>query len=284
MNELKEYFFHRQLFPLHWKILKHLNSIPKNQIIEEQKQVLNYLKRNLIGVFPYNFTKKYKSNRFEVYKDKSNSLNYVVQDGKRLYFKRDIDEKTIRRCYTVLQIEQDIESPHRYLTEDFNVNSGDVVLDIGAAEGNFSISIIEKVEKIFLFEADAMWLEALEATFSPWKSKVEIINKFISNIDDEKNFSIDNFFKSNKKIDFIKMDVEGAELDVLKGCKKLLNEINSIKIAACTYHRQNDAKNINELLINSNFTTEFSNGYMIFYYDKLEAPYLRKALIRAKKG
>ncbi|HPO62717.1 MAG TPA: FkbM family methyltransferase [Candidatus Kapabacteria bacterium] len=261
-----------------------MNSLPKNQINEEQQKVLSYLKRNLISVFPYSFTKKYKSNKFEIYKDKSNSLNYVVQDGKRLYFKRDFDEKSIRRCYPVLQIEQDIESPHRYLTEDFDVDLGDIVLDIGAAEGNFSLSIVEKVEKIFLFEADAMWLDALESTFSPWKSKIEIINKFVSNFDDDNNFTLDNFFKSNKKIDFIKMDVEGAELDVLKGSKNILEKENQIKLAVSTYHRQNDAKEINELLKRNNFTTEFSNGYMIFYYDKLEAPYLRKALIRAKKG
>lgn len=282
MNELKEYFFHRQLFSLHWKIIKHLNSIPMNQINEEQKQVLYYLKRNLISVFPYNFTKKYKCKRLEILKDKSNNLNYIVENGKRLYFRRDWKKNYIKKCYPVLQIEQDIESPHRYLTEDYKVNTGDVVLDIGAAEGNFSLSIIEKAAKIYIFEADSMWLEALESTFSPWKSKVEIINKFVSNIDDEKNCTIDNFFKNNK-IDFIKMDVEGSELDVLKGSKNLLEKVEKIKLAVCTYHRQNDAKDINALLTQHNFITEFSKGYMIFYYNHLEAPFIRKAILRAKK-
>lgn len=282
MTKLKEYLFHRHLFSLHWKIIKYLNSIPKNQINEEQNQVLNYLKRNPINVFPYNFTKKYMNRKLEIFKDKSNNLYYIVENGKRLYFKRDSKKKSIKKCYPVLQIEQDLESPHRYLTEDFNVNYGDVVIDIGAAEGNFSLSVIEKAAKVFIFEADSMWLEALEATFSPWKSKVEIISKFVSNIDDGKNCTIDNFFKNNK-IDFIKMDVEGSELDVLKGSENLLEKNDNLKLAVCTYHRQNDAKDINALLTQHNFTTEFSKGYMIFYYNHLEVPFIRKAILRAKK-
>ena len=283
MRKLEEYIRDPKLFALHWKIIKYLSSIPKNEISEEQAQVLHFLKRNPINVFPYNFIKKYKAKDIEIKRDKSNNLLYTLVQGKRLYFRRDWKEKLIKSCYPVLQIEQDEDSPHRYLTEDFNVGKGDIVLDIGAAEGNFSLSIVEKVEKLFLFESDSQWLKALEATFSPWKSKIEIINKFVSNEDKEKQFSLNTFFKSNKKVDFIKMDVEGAELDVLKGSVDILRETNSLKLAVCTYHRQNDANEIKDFLEKENFITEFSKGYMIFYYDKLKAPYLRKAVLRAKK-
>lgn len=39
-----------------------------------------------------------------------------------------------------------------YLDEDFQVEEGDVVLDVGVAEGNFSMEIIERASKIYLFE------------------------------------------------------------------------------------------------------------------------------------
>jgi len=32
----------------------------------------------------------------------------------------------------------------------FNLNENDVVADIGAAEGNFSLSVIEKVKKLYI--------------------------------------------------------------------------------------------------------------------------------------
>ena len=54
------------------------------------------------------------------------------------------------------------------------------LLDVGAAEGFFALSVIEHVKEIILFECDVEWIKALEATFKPWKDKVFIINKYVS--------------------------------------------------------------------------------------------------------
>jgi FkbM family methyltransferase len=47
-----------------------------------------------------------------------------------------------------------------------------------------------------------------------------------------KTNTIDNFCKNNKiiKIDILKIDVEGSELEVLKGCKKILNKTHLIQL------------------------------------------------------
>jgi len=47
-----------------------------------------------------------------------------------------------------------------------------------------------------------------------------------------KTNTIDNFCKKNKiiKIDILKIDVEGSELEVLKGCKKILNQTHLIQL------------------------------------------------------
>jgi predicted RNA methylase len=57
-----------------------------------------------------------------------------------------------------------IRKSSRYTTSVFN-QADDVVADLGAAEGNFSLSIINKVKKIYIFEYDKEWVEALKAPF-----------------------------------------------------------------------------------------------------------------------
>ena len=158
----------------------------------------------------------------------------------------------------------------------------DVLADIGAAEGNFSLSVIEKIRKVYLFEYDREWVEALNATFAPWPDKAEIINKFVSDSDDESHIRFDTFFKEKKDITFLKIDVDGAEAIVLKSCNEVFKGREHIKIALCTYHRNNDEKDFTLLLENYGFDITPSKGYMIHYYDKkMAAPYLRRGLIRA---
>jgi len=50
----------------------------------------------------------------------------------------------------------------------------------------------------------------------PWKEKVVIVNKFISNTTEDNHITLDDFLAGNK-IDFIKADIEGAERKLLKG-------------------------------------------------------------------
>jgi hypothetical protein len=165
------------------------------------------------------------------------------------------------------------------------VSEGDVVVDAGVAEGNFALSVVEKVKKMYLFETDETWITTLEATFAPWKEKVVIVNKYVSDNDKENCITLDTFF-GNEKIDFIKADIEGAEFQLLTGAKKILSRQIPMKIVLCTYHKHNDAEMFNRILMSNGFCTEFSKGYMIFLYelyDRLEPPYLRRGLIRAKK-
>jgi hypothetical protein len=211
-------------------------------------------------------------------------MHYVLLDNKKLYFKKSWNKAYIQECYKGLLLEQDINSPHRYEFGDFRVKDGDTVIDVGAAEGNFSLSVIEKVNRIYLFEIEEEWIEALNMTFLPWKEKVFIINKFASNYRDENSERLGSLFPDTK-IDFIKIDVEGAEMDVLLGSKEILSKNNDIKIAVCTYHKQNHAQELKNFLENNGFSAEFSNGYMIFYQDTLLGPpYLRRGLLRAAKS
>lgn len=57
------------------------------------------------------------------------------------------NEKEVAAYYKSVLMEQDEDSPHKYLTKDFNVENSDVVVDVGVAEGNFSLDIIDRVKK-----------------------------------------------------------------------------------------------------------------------------------------
>ncbi len=251
---------------------------------KEIKEVVTYLQGNPVSVFPYNFAKKYKKEAIEVYFDQSNELRYVMHQNKRLYFKKNMTDKAVKNLYYGLLLDQDKNSPHLYITDNFNLDGHDVVADVGAAEGNFSLSVIESVKKIYLFEPDEEWIEPLRATFKPWKDKVRIINKFVTNYESESTISMHNFYTTNPDITFFKVDIEGEEQNFLNSCESILKQNIDLKIAICTYHKQDDEIAFKAQLKSHGFTVEVSRGYMIYIYDKnLDAPYLRRGLLRAQR-
>lgn len=250
---------------------------------DEWSEIAAWLSKNKIEIFPYAYANKYNENDIDVFIDKSCGMHYVLFDNKRLYFKRKWNADKVRRNFNRLLIEQDPDSPHYYLSPFCNVKSGDVVADIGTAEGNFSLSVVDKVEKLYLFERDPGWFEALQNTFEPWKSKVEIIPKYMSDHSDHQHCTGDDIFK-DKKLDYIKIDVDGSERPLFRGLEKTLSEREHLRIACCTYHLQGDEEEFTEFFSNRGFITEASKGYMIFYHDKfIKAPFLRRGLIRAVK-
>ena len=264
-------------------ILNYYKGLPEAPS-EEIKSVLNYLRTNPIAVFPYDFQNQYIAKDIEVFDDHDKGLRYVLLDGKRLYFKKRWNKRKIRNLFNLLSKEQDIRSPHRYLTEQFKFDDGEVLVDVGAAEGNFALSVVEKASRLILFEADKEWIEPLKATFEPWKNKVLIVNKFVSDVTHSRNIRLDDFISIEETGIFLKIDIEGAESRLLKGCKRILAEQKPLKVAICTYHKQEDEKKFLSLLIENGFETSHSDGFMLFYYDKkMKAPYFRRGLIRAER-
>lgn len=285
-RQLSLLFKNDDLSKLRRKILIHYRRLQADQISEEQAELISYLKGNPIYVFPYNFQEKYDYRNVTVFLDEDLGLRYVLMEGKRLYFKRKWSEAIIKGCYSFLQMEQDIDSPHRYQINDFLVKEREIVVDIGTAEGNFALSVVEKAGKLILFEPDEEWIEPLEATFYPWKGKVEIVNKFVSAENDKKDTTLDKYIeeKGLGKVHFLKIDVEGAETDLLKGCEKILASHKSLKLVVCTYHKKDDGRIFSELLEKFGFDVSFSKGYMLFIRDlEMQPPYLRRGLIRTQK-
>lgn len=268
------------------EILKYynLNEEKLNDDLE-LKEVINYIKdkSNNLKTFCYRFCDDYLNRNIDIFKDKTVDMYYINYKNKKMYFKRSLNtENKVLEYYNFICLEQDINSPHRYLTKDFNVNKNSTILDIGVGDGNFTLSVIDKIKKAYLFEFDEEWIEALKLTFKSYADKVKIVKAFVSDTDEKNQISLDSYiFKEN--IDFIKIDAEGSERLILSGSKNLLKN-NKLKIDICTYHRKDDAFILNEMLKTLNFKTEFSKGYMFFFDDNESyiEPYFRKGLIRAK--
>ena len=268
-------------YNLKQKILEYYKG--QKNISSQEQEVLSFLKRAGLEVFPYDYIYNYRKTNVKVFYDKEIDLNYVLHFNKQLYFKRKMSIEGIKSLYRGLLIDQAENSPHRYLNENFQVNFTDVVVDAGAAEGNFSLEIVDRVKKIILFENDPEWIEPLNATFLPWKEKVEIINKKIGVRNNDKEVKLDAFFEK-ENFTFIKADIEGDEYNLLMGLNNILERNIPLKLVLCTYHKENDYINFGKMLSKNGYTITTTRGYMIYFYDKLiRPPYLRKALIRAVK-
>lgn len=152
------------------------------------------------------------------------------------------------------------------------ISKGDIVIDAGANIGLHTLNmakIVGKTGKVFAFEPEITNFGILKKNiklnnytniFAEHKAVGEkdgIATLYRSNhpgmhkIDskpqhskDKLNvdiISLDNFFNKNHiqpKIDFIKIDVEGFELSVLKGMKNILKNNKNIKILLELYHNK----------------------------------------------
>ena len=253
----------------------------KKRYIDEIEFIRNKSNDTYSYIFPYPFILDYSFKDISVFKDENLKLFYVLHGIKKLYFSQKFDSiKKVKVAYYCALIEQDKNSPHRYLNESFDIKQNDVVLDVGAAEGLLGLENIDKIKKLYVFEADSDWIDALKATFEPWKDKVEIIHKYVSDINTDTNISLDAYLKE-LKVNLIKIDVEGVEKHILAGAHHTLSKTE--KVAICTYHNQKDEKLFKELLLDYGFQTSYSAGYMLFILKKLYPPYFRKGLIRGVK-
>ncbi len=249
---------------------------------EEMKNIYEYIQTHGITVFPYMWFEKYRADTIQVQMDKEGDY-YVMHKGKRLYGKRSWPPDRLRIYYNGLLREQDENSPHRYLKFGRYPQTGNIVADIGAAEGIFALEIIEHVDKVYLFERDKEWESALRKTFSPWAGKVEIVSQYVGANDNDQEVSLDSYFR-DIPLDYVKADIEGSERDMLLGGRRTFAE--KIKqCLLCVYHRADDEKELSMSLQSMGFSVQTNNSYMLFLDDPngLESPYFRHGVVYAKK-
>ncbi len=263
------------------EIINYFFDNPTNDT--EINEILEHLKSHKLTDILMPGRDRIKQNSVtKVFVDMDNGFPYVIHEGFKLYFKKGISKKSIENVYLNLVREQDVLSPHCYTSNEFSIKSDEVLYDIGAAEGFFTLMHIDKIKHAFLFEIDPEWIEVLKLTFSQWMDKITIVPYFVSDIHDDKSISIDKFVTTvtdDLKPDFIKIDVEGAESKVLNGMGSILGK-KDLKISLATYHYLADYDKFTSFFKRRNYLIEPSKGLTLLSLEPLSPPYFRKGIIR----
>ena len=189
-----------------------------------------------------------------------------------LYWPKDIPLYNLYMVITESLCENDW---HYYEVPETRVMPGDVVLDCGAAEGLFSLKMLEHAECIVI-EPSPMFIASLTKTFNG-KDNVRIIPDALSSQTGQAylcagalNSVLTNATKDSipegaikintttidqlvedlglAKVDYIKGDLESFELEVLQGAARTIRN-HKPKIAFTTYHQGNSWKEIRDFVL-----------------------------------
>jgi FkbM family methyltransferase len=163
--------------------------------------------------------------------------------------------------------EQSQFHPHRYDWGNTRVLKGDVVLDIGACEGSFSVHAASKGAQVVAIEPSTKMIRLINRLFELRNlSPPVLVNKLLGSFqgemwfcEDQENAAVskiasvaaaagaypvevttlDALVASLKvdRVDFIKCDAEGADVDILRSGEETLRRFRP-KIAVTTYHAE----------------------------------------------
>lgn len=166
---------------------------------------------------------------------------------------------------------EEIYSQNQYFDNDIvKISDDEVFVDGGAYIGDSAEKFLHfcngKYEKMHLFELDQAIYKKLKENMNKI-SKEKIVcypvglgseNAVVNYYSGDSNSSISDWadewdttgeirklddILKNEKVTFIKMDIEGAETDALKGCENIIKSQNPT-LAICIYHSPEDMLNI----------------------------------------
>lgn len=150
----------------------------------------------------------------------------------------------------------------QYFLEGFAPNAGDIAIDGGAYDCATSIAFAERGAKVFAFEMNAANFQSCQQRLAHYgSSNITLENMGLSDRAAEEHYSafgagshrdsngaltakfidLDRYVaqKNLPRVDYIKLDVEGSELDVLHGAAKTIKRCKP-KMAVSAYHQSDD--------------------------------------------
>jgi len=176
----------------------------------------------------------------------------------------------------------------QYYCSKVRISKKDTILDVGAYTGDSAIPFAKKAinGEVYSFEPIKENLLKFYQNIKEHKelsSRIFIIKKAVSdksgknlkfaisesssnsnctknqtqNICSVNTISIDDFVKKkNIVVDFIKMDIEGAEMEALKGARETIKK-HKPKLAICVYHKLTDFYSIPKFIQSLNKSYKF---------------------------
>ena len=217
-------------------------------------------------------------------KEKMNALIGIFEDTYLFpCFFNDIYDKSIVEymdCYMP-------EGPYGYNDSTINVTimSNDIVIDAGAWIGDFSAYAASKGATVYAFEPGnenyLILCKTRDLNIGDDKGIIYPVHKGLGDSECEMNIFIDSensgassfiiegnvceksekiqittldiFVEENNinSVDFIKVDIEGFERNLLKGAKNVLKTF-APKLAICTYHLPDDPEVLEKIILEAN--------------------------------
>lgn len=237
---------------------------------DEQRyfRIGSIIKRIFVRHFPEGIFKKYI---YCIYSNLVNKNEFNIRVIEDYYEIKLLKDGTTIKLYDFEGI-----SIYKILFEgylkNYCIKEGDFVVDAGAYVGSFAIYAAKKVGilgKVIAFEPDNKSYEKLKRNISLNNlPNVIALNKGLWNTDDIIKLNVtDNHLGSSliceecginhstvqipvvsldkelrrlniKYVNFIKMDIEGAEIEAIDGCTRILNDF-SVSLAIASYHIRN---------------------------------------------
>lgn len=161
-------------------------------------------------------------------------------------------------------------NPHAYEFAGARINPGEHVIDAGACEGFFVHYALGKGAKVLAVEPVPILADVLRKTFAPeissgrvrvlpaaigaksGKAALDLVqeriyeSKIASKGIEVPMISLDDIMES-EHVDFVKMDIEGAEIDAVRGGANTIAR-DKPRLAIAVYHEQENARQVCQLL------------------------------------
>ncbi|MBR2179795.1 MAG: FkbM family methyltransferase [Selenomonadaceae bacterium] len=233
--------------------------------------------------YDYEFAYAHLSNLFETYnlfKDEESKISY---------------RQSIKGRMTGKLSDYHFAPEPQYWLQGFFPVKDDVVIDGGAYDAGTSVDFASQGAKVFAFEMDSLNYEKCLERISNYNYDITMENMGLSS---EENYiayadsgssgsyrirgdvapagggvshfiDIDTYVKRKKidRIDYIKLDIEGSELDCLKGAAKSISRWKP-KMAISAYHRPEDLWTLAEFVKSIRTDYEFAfRHYRIDFHD-----------------
>lgn len=194
----------------------------------------------------------------------------ILEDEESCRILTRIVQEWTRNEYTYGQLDDIHMEPQYFVPELVNINAEDTFVDCGAYIGDTLEEYVRytagKFGKVYLFELSKVnyerLLQNIATKFAKYKGELYAVNKGVagencsieyiegdegSKVSEEEEkvnkvqgevVTLDSFFGS-EKVDFIKMDIEGVELEAIEGAHQIIKQ-QSPTLAVCLYHKPED--------------------------------------------
>lgn len=230
-----------------------LNKFCKNNDLKNFNDVIN---KNIIKMtFPY-----WRNRREQIFIYAKKHVDELEELISKLG--DEISKKTlceIIRC----SAENDIFRYHEGEQDDkyfecYRHDDNEIFVNCGSATGDTILKYLSKgyeYSKIYAYEGDKNEYNKLIETLSDLnKNNILPINEYIGMDEEENNFN-EKFKDVN--VSLVNMDIEGAEMGVLRGMDKIIKLCNPV-LAICAYHKPSDLLDI------PNYIWSISKDYNIY--------------------